>query len=89
MQRYEVMTVVEYEPKDGGKKSRWNRVGSAFVNRDGSITVLLDALPVNGKVILQVPRERDEAAPRGGGRGQRQGGFRGEGYGPEDEEPPF
>ncbi len=30
----------------------WVRIGAAFVNRDGSFTVRLDALPVNG--VLQI-----------------------------------
>ncbi len=37
-------------------KSRWTKVGVAFTNRDGSLTLRLDAVPVSGK--LQV-RERD------------------------------
>jgi hypothetical protein len=40
-------------PENGHK---WREVGVAFVNRDGSITLHLDALPLSGK--LQV-RERE------------------------------
>lgn len=58
----DVFAIVE---RDGREKSLWIRVGSAFENRDGSTTILLDALPVNGK--LQVrdrrPREGDSAGP--------------------------
>ncbi len=43
-----VFTVVE---RNGGK-SYWTRVGVGFVNQDGSITLRLDAVPVNG--VLQV-----------------------------------
>ncbi|HEY1693472.1 MAG TPA: hypothetical protein VIY73_10150 [Polyangiaceae bacterium] len=32
----------------GATKSFWTRVGVGFVNRDGSITLRLDALPING-----------------------------------------
>ncbi len=46
-----VYTIVE-RPENEGKKSFWVRVGAAFLNRDGSFTVKLDALPVNG--VLQV-----------------------------------
>ena len=38
-----VFTVVER----GTGKSYWTRVGVGFVNRDGSITLKLDAIPVN------------------------------------------
>ncbi len=40
-----------------GEKSYWTRVGVAYTNRDGSLTLKLDALPVSGT--LQV---RDEEA---------------------------
>jgi hypothetical protein len=43
-----VFTVVERNPG----KSFWTRVGVGFVNQDGSITLRLDAVPVNG--VLQV-----------------------------------
>ncbi len=39
------------------KKTRWTRVGRAFVNRDGSYTVYLDALPTGGKMQLRPHRE--------------------------------
>ena len=56
-----VWTMVERsQPSATGAKAYWTRVGVGFVNRDGSITLRLDALPVNGT--LQVrdwePAER-------------------------------
>jgi hypothetical protein len=36
-------------------KSKWTKVGQAFLNKDGSINVLLDSFPSEGK--LQI-RER-------------------------------
>jgi hypothetical protein len=39
-----VFTVVDRGPG----KSFWIRVGTGFTNRDGSLTVRLDAIPVNG-----------------------------------------
>ena len=38
-------------------KNVWRPVGSAFVNRDDSLTVLLDALPVNGRLHIREPNE--------------------------------
>jgi len=54
-------TVVERN-KDGRKF--WVRVGAAFVNRDGSLNVRLDAMPVNGELQIRdyQPREAREAA---------------------------
>jgi hypothetical protein len=45
-----VFTVV-----DRGGKSFWIRIGAAFGNYDGSETVLLDALPLNGKMQIRLP----------------------------------
>ena len=61
--RKEVWTV---SPRGEGKKDFWLRVGTAFENRDGSWSIVLDALPVHGKLIVRDERPRDEeAAPRG------------------------
>lgn len=43
-------TIVERD-KDGRKF--WVRVGAAFVNRDGSLNVRLDAMPVNGQLHIR------------------------------------
>lgn len=37
--------------KDGA--STWVKAGSAYVNRDGSINVYLDVLPLDGKLHLR------------------------------------
>ena len=34
-------------------KSYWIKIGAAFSNKDGSDTVLLDALPVNGRMQIR------------------------------------
>lgn len=39
------------EDKDG--KSRWVKVGSAFVNRDESMNIYLDVLPRDGKLQIR------------------------------------
>jgi hypothetical protein len=45
-----------------GQKGRiWSRVGSAWVNGDGSITLVLDSFPVGGRIQL---REEDGDAGR-------------------------
>jgi hypothetical protein len=47
----DVYTVINASSAD--QKGRWVRIGATFLNKDGSESVLLDALPVNGK--LQLP----------------------------------
>lgn len=56
---YEVSTVSEYE-QNGEKKTRWTRVGVLFPlkNKDG-FQIILEALPVNGKLVAMPPREKD------------------------------
>ncbi len=51
------------ESKDG-EKAFWPKIGIAFTNRDGSINLLLDALPL-GTNKLQVREPRPPAEPRG------------------------
>ena len=41
-----VFTVVDTK----GEKSRWVECGVAFTNRDGSLNLLLNARPVNGRL---------------------------------------
>ena len=48
-----------------GDKDRWRAVGAAFINKEDSITVMLDALPISGKIVLMPPKERDAEPPRG------------------------
>ena len=49
-----VFTMIE---REGEEKSRWVRIGTGFINKDGSINVYLDALPVNGKINVRDPNK--------------------------------
>lgn len=40
-----------------GKRSVWTRIGSAFINKDGSINAILEALPIDGRLHIRDPRE--------------------------------
>jgi hypothetical protein len=43
-----------YSIRDGNDdKSYWNRVGVAFVNSDGSLNVVLDSIPINGRLHIR------------------------------------
>ncbi len=44
-----------YHIKDlgDGTKSLWTRIGSAFVNKDGSMNVFLDTLPIDGRLHIR------------------------------------
>ena len=60
----EVFTITER-----GDKKYWNRIGTAFVNSDGSLNVILDALPMNGKLNIRDPKPRDDDSRSGHDRG--------------------
>lgn len=49
-----VYTIVD---RGDGKKDIWLRVGTAFVNKDSSLNVVLNALPIDGK--LHIREEQD------------------------------
>ena len=38
-------------------KSIWTKIGVAFVNKDASLNVVLDAFPVHGKLHIRERRE--------------------------------
>ncbi len=44
------------EGKDG--RSRWVKVGIAFINKDRSINVFLDVLPKDGKLQIRQRKKR-------------------------------
>lgn len=83
-QRYDAMMVTEFEGREG-KKSFWTKIGAGFTNKDGSIGVQLDAIPVNGKIILQVPLSKEEKEEKFGKRDRDRdddrGGRKGGGFG--------
>lgn len=53
--RLVVYTIID---KPGTDKSFWWRIGTAWVNRDLSINIQLDAFPVNGKLHVREAPEK-------------------------------
>lgn len=49
--------------RPGMEKPIWSRVGSAWVNRDGSFSVILDSYPIGGKIHLR--EDKGEFPKRG------------------------
>ncbi|AEI64624.1 hypothetical protein BHS07_33605 [Myxococcus xanthus] len=54
--------------REGKGGSIWVRAGSAFVNKDGSLNVLLDVLPLDGKLHVREAAEKRDTAGMSGGR---------------------
>jgi hypothetical protein len=52
-------------PLERGDKTFWMRIGSAFINADGSTNVYLDAFPSNNKLQIRDLDERDLAPKKG------------------------
>ncbi|MBI3181311.1 MAG: hypothetical protein HYZ28_04130 [Myxococcales bacterium] len=57
------LAVFSIRKLDGG--SVWTRAGSAWVNKDGSLNVYLDVLPMDGKLHVREPGEKRDAPPVG------------------------
>jgi hypothetical protein len=70
---------IAYVITQRGTNKYWTRVGAAFVNRDGSINVKLEAVPVSGEIHIRdyVPRDEHEnpALLKKGGNGHTEEGF--------------
>lgn len=60
-----VVYVIRERNSADGPKSFWTKVGVAFENRDGSLSVRLDALPLDGT--LQIRDEDKDQARRNTG----------------------
>lgn len=61
---FEVFTVSTYQGEKETKK-KYTRIGKAFINRDESISVLLDAMPIDRTLFMRLESRRpDFAAPR-------------------------
>lgn len=71
--RYAVFSIRKPDDKKNGtgsggtdRGSIWVRAGSAWVNKDGSINVYLDVLPIDGHLhvreVIEKPRESREPA---------------------------
>lgn len=72
--RYDAMLVTKYKKNDGSEGSYWVKIGAAFQNKDGSIGVKLDAIPVHGDLVLQIPMSKEEKEEKFGKRGSGRGG---------------
>lgn len=48
--------------KGDDEKSYWSKIGVAFINRDESLNVVLDALPLTGK--LHIRERSKKQAPK-------------------------
>ena len=52
--------LIAYAVRQSGDKSHFTRIGAAWRNKKNGFGLRLDALPVNGEIVLLPPKE-DEA----------------------------
>jgi hypothetical protein len=67
---YTAYTVVKRE----GQDDFWIPIGGAWMHEDGDgYNVIMQALPIDGKVVLRLPKTQAEetSEPQGGGQRQR------------------
>lgn len=50
--------------RDGEEKNFWSRIGVAFVNKDDSLNVVLDAIPLSGRLHIRDRRPKKESERR-------------------------
>ena len=62
---------VAYSITERNGRSFWTRIGAAFTNKDGSITVKLEATPVSGQLQIRDWEPRDDTPSAGAGPGPR------------------
>lgn len=53
-----VYTIVD---SNGDADDYWQRVGAAWTNKDGSINITLNALPLNGKLHIREPKASESS----------------------------
>ncbi len=55
---YTAYTVVK---RGEGQDDYWLAIGAAFQHQDGDgFNIVLQALPINGKIVLRIPKAQDE-----------------------------
>lgn len=52
----DVFTVIR---KEEWNQDVWRKVGAAFENKDGSLTIFLDAVPLNGKLLVRERKAKE------------------------------
>lgn len=50
-----------YVRESSNGRGYWGKIGAAWRNRDDSLSLQLDCYPNDGRVILQVPKEKSDS----------------------------
>jgi hypothetical protein len=73
---HDAVYVERYNDRDGNEKKRYRNVGALFTREDGSMSLKLEAIPVNfsGWISMYVPRDSEERQPSRQAPAQRSSG---------------
>lgn len=52
--------LIAYQAITSGEKTYWRRIGAAWTNKKDGFQVKLDALPVNGELVLLPPSDQQD-----------------------------
>lgn len=56
---------IAYHVQSKGDKTFWNRVGASWLHQDGNgMSLQLETVPIDGRVVLRAPREEANAGAR-------------------------
>ena len=64
--QWDVFTVEEVseEERRAGKKAYWTKIGGGWDSEKGdTITIALQALPLNGRIVLRPPLPKEDQTP--------------------------
>ena len=76
VRRYAVWTVRPASKE--GQKPFWTRIGTGFLHKNnGGINVVLDALPIDGKLVILPAKKKDDAQPSDAPPAEGEGGHEG------------
>ncbi len=60
---YDAFTVKEYTNRSGEEKKVWTKIGRAWAHKNGGgYNLNLDALPVDGKIVLREPYDDNKSS---------------------------
>lgn len=55
-------TLVAYQVREAGNSNGfWTRIGAAWSNKNGGFTIQLDAVPLDGRIVLNPPKKENES----------------------------
>lgn len=57
------LTVFSLKKNERSGATVWVRAGNAYVNKDGSMNIWLDVLPLNGTLHIRETQEKKDVAP--------------------------